>query len=123
MYACVHVYRGTHVCLRVCVHPCRDQIQLQLFFFGSHSSCFVRQGLLLIVDFAEYRGCLQQASDSPVSTSQQWDFKYIPPHKFLGECWDSKQIFMFMWQVLQGESYLSSSYTLKKMETKHFIAI
>lgn len=61
IYACVHVYRGTHVCLRMCVHPCRDQIQLQLFFFRSHSSCFVRQGLLLIVTFAEYRGCLQQA--------------------------------------------------------------
>lgn len=60
-YACVHVYRGTHVCLAcVCIHV-EITFNLQLFFFRSHASCFVRQGLLLIVDFAEYRGCLQQA--------------------------------------------------------------
>lgn len=32
---------------------------------------------------------------------------------FLSECWGSKQSFMFMWQVLQRESYLSSSYMIK----------
>lgn len=81
VYVCyVHVCRGTHVCLHMCVHPCGDHIQLTVVFLQESCILFCETGSLIHCGLCRVSR-LSPASpkDSPVS--QQWDFKYTPPHK------------------------------------------
>lgn len=111
VFMCIEVHMCACAC--VCIH-----VEIKFNF-----SCFSSEVIHLVLwDRVSYSSWPLPSIEAVSSKPQRFSCFHLPAmefqvhtttQNFLSECWNSKQIFMFMWQVLQGESYLSSSYTLK----------